>query len=388
MLFLLRSNVMKKFKINISRDNISTTIKKIQEYDWKKIPNNDGWELGTNKKVLKKICTYWTSKYNWEERQKKLNSFNQYTAKINDINIHFIYEKSQSKNALPLLISHGWPGSIFEFKKIIGPLVNPKKYGLDNTICFDVIAPSIPGFGFSGSSVNPIGPRKIATYFNKLMVNILGYKKYYAQGGDWGGAISSWLAADHDKYCRGIHLNIMIMRDKNGVKTVKEQLWKKNFIKNQIIEEGYRSLQSTKPNTLYFAMANNPVGIASWIIEKFHGWSDLKKNDLFSVYTMDEIIDNIMLYILTNKFLSASWIYYGRRIEGGRVLNHNGKKINVPTACAIFPKEFLSWPPKSYVSRLYNLVQWNKFSSGGHFAAMEQPEFLVKDIRKFIKKIK
>ena len=276
---------------------------------------------------------------------------------------------------------------MFEFKKIIGQLTNPKKYGLDDRISFDVIAPSIPGFAFSSPPSKPYGPRKIANYYNKLVTKKLGYKKYYAQGGDWGGAISSWLASDFENNCKGIHLNIMIMRDKNGVQNNKEKKWEKNFIKEQVMEEGYRSLQSTKPNTLAFAMIDNPVGVAAWIVEKFYSWSDLKNKNLFSVYSKDEIINSIMIYLVTNSFLSSSWIYYGRRVEGGRILNYNNKKVNTPTACAIFPKEFLSWPPKSYVERIYNIVQWNKFLAGGHFAAMEEPNLLVNDIRKFIKKI-
>ena len=316
-----------------------------------------------------------------------MNSFNQYTSKVDNLKLHYIYEKGVSKNSLPLLITHGWPGSVFEFKKIIGPLTNPNKYGLDESLCFDVIAPSIPGFGFSSSPPKPYGPRMIAKYFNKLITENLGYKKYYAQGGDWGGAITSWLGADFKRNCKGIHLNIMIMRDKNGVQNNNETKWKKNFIKEQIMEEGYRAIQSTRPNTLAYAMIDNPVGVAAWIIEKFYSWSHLKDKNIFSVYTKDEIITSIMMYLATNTFLSSSWIYYGRRIEGGRILNYNNNKVNVPTACALFPKEFLSWPPKSYVERIYNVVQWSKFTEGGHFAAMEKPDLLVNDKRNFIKKI-
>ena len=177
------------------------------------------------------------------------------------------------------------------------------------------------------------------------------------------------------------------MRDKNGVQNNNETKWKKNFIKEQIMEEGYRAIQSTRPNTLAYAMIDNPVGVAAWIIEKFYSWSHLKDKNIFSVYTKDEIITSIMMYLATNTFLSSSWIYYGRRIEGGRILNYNNNKVNVPTACALFPKEFLSWPPKSYVERIYNVVQWSKFTEGGHFAAMEKPDLFVNDIRNFIKKI-
>ena len=180
----------------------------------------------------------------------------------------------------------------------------------------------------------------------------------------------------------------MIVRDKNGPQNTEEKLWQNNFKIEQTLEEGYRTLQATKPQTLGVAMVDNPVGTAAWILEKFYGWTDLRKKKLMEVYDYDDLINNIMLYLLTNSFNSASWIYYGRRMEGGRVINADGKRIEVPTACAIFPKELLSWPPKTYVERLYNVVQWNEFSSGGHFPALEEPEILVKDIRSFFKLIK
>ena len=172
------------------------------------------------------------------------------------------------------------------------------------------------------------------------------------------------------------------MRDKNGPKTEDEKIWYNKFKKEQVLEEGYRTLQATKPQTLAFAMNNNPVGVAAWILEKFNGWSDLKNKSILNIYSLDELLTNIMIYLVTNSFNTASWIYYGRREEGGRVMNIDDK-VNTPTACALFPKEFLSWPPKSYVKRLYNVLQWTIMPSGGHFAAMEEPNFLINDIRNF-----
>ena len=164
-----------------------------------------------------------------------------------------------SQNSIPLLVSHGWPGSFLEFKKILEALTNPKKYGLDEDVCFDLVMPSIPGFAFSDAPERPLGPRKIANYYNKLMIKVLNYKSYMAQGGDWGGAISSWLGYDHRDFCKAIHLNIMIMRDRNGPQSEEEREWQNKFKKEQVMEEGYRSLQATKPQTLAFAMNENPV---------------------------------------------------------------------------------------------------------------------------------
>ena len=379
---------MNKFEINIKSKIIEEIIDKVASFNWNKLPDNNDWSLGANKKVMQEVCQYWISDYDWQKEEKKINEFNHYKVDIDDLNIHFLYEKGISDNAIPLIISHGWPGSFIEFKKIIGPLTNPKKYGFDDSICFDVIVPSIPGFAFSSAPIAPYGPRKISNYYNKLMTEVLDYKYYFAQGGDWGGAISSWLGFDHSLYCKGIHINIMIMRDKNGVQSDEEKIWLTNFKKEQVLEEGYRSLQATKPQTLAYSMLDNPVGVAAWILEKFYGWSDIKKNSLLDTYNINDLITNVMLYLVTNSFNTSTWIYYGRREEGGRIMNADGKRVEVPTACALFPRELLSWPPRSYVDRLYNVVQWNEFSKGGHFAAMEEPELLIKDIIDYFNLIK
>lgn len=379
---------MNKFDINYSDKIINDIKEKISNFNWENLPDLSNWDLGVNKEVLKDICNHWITNYSWKKEEKKLNSFNHYSAEVDDLKIHFVYEKGKSPNAIPLLISHGWPGSFLEFNKIIGPLTNPKQYGLDDSICFDLVIPSIPGFVFSSAPKLPYGPRKIAFYYDKLMTDVLNYKNYYAQGGDWGGAISTWLGYDHFKNCKGIHLNIMIVRDKGGPQNEEEKYWQKRFKQEQILEEGYRTMQATKPQTLACAMIDNPIGVAAWILEKFYGWSDLREKSLKEVYGYDDLITNIMLYIVTNSFNTASWIYYGRREEGGRIMNFDGGKVNVPTACALFPKELLSWPPKSYVDRLFNVVQWNEFKSGGHFAALEEPDLLVHDLRSFFQSIK
>ena len=253
---------MNKFEINIKEKTIEEIKNKVASFNWNKLLDNNDWSLGANKKVMQEICKYWISDYNWKKEENELNVYNHYKADIDDLNIHFLYEKGISDNAIPLIISHGWPGSFIEFKKIIGPLTNPKKYGLDSSMCFDVIVPSIPGFAFSNAPTLPYGPRKIANYYNKLMTEVLDYKYYFAQGGDWGGAISSWLGFDHSAYCKGIHINIMIMRDSKGVQSEEESIWLNNFKKEQVLQEGYRSLQATKPQTLAYSMVDNPVGVA------------------------------------------------------------------------------------------------------------------------------
>ena len=379
--------MIKPFKLSVSKKTLKAIYEKVKKYPWNNIENIQGWKLGTNYNYLKKISKYWHTKYNWKKQEDKINSFSNYITYVNGLKIHFIKEKSSNPKSKPLLLLHGWPGSIVEFFNLIPRLAHPEKFGGKKEDGFDVIVPSLPGFGFSTSTKSPIGPRKMAKIINKFMINNLKYKKYFAQGGDWGATISNWLAYDHSKNCKAIHINCLTMRHPKGPKTIKEKKWAIKFTKDQIMQEGYRTQQATKPQTLSYAMIDSPVGTAAWIIEKFFSWSDLKKGNINKIYSKDLLLTNIMIYILSKSFNTSSWVYFGRREEGGRNFPIKFNKIKVPTAIAEFPKEMSEWPPKSYVNRIFNVVRWTKMPRGGHFAALEEPELLIKDIKSFFKKI-
>jgi len=380
--------MMKPFKIDISEEILQNIYSKVKNYQWHEMPDDGGWNYGTNLDYMKNFSKYWIEKYDWRKTEEKINKFKNFKSNIEGIDIHFIHEKGSGSNPKPLLLSHGWPGSIVEFLHIIDQLAHPEKFGGKEEDSFDVVVPSLPGFGFSGSPSRPIGPRKMASIFNSLMTSELGYKKYIAQGGDFGGTISTWLAYDFPKNLLGIHINILITRHPDGPQTPEEKEWQDRFRKEQRIEDGYRTQQATKPQTLSYAMMDSSVGVAAWIIEKMRGWSDIKNDDIESVYSKDILLSNIMIYLVTKTFNTASWIYYGRREEGGRSLPKEHLPLKVPTAVALFPKEYLEWAPRSYVERIYNIKQWTEMPKGGHFAALEQPELLVKDIRKFSKNLK
>ena len=377
--------MIRQFKLSVSKKTLNTIYKKVEKYPWNKIENIEGWELGTNYNYLKKISKYWLTKFSWKNQEKKINIFSNYTSSINGLKIHFIREKGSGINPTPLLLMHGWPGSVVEFLEIIKKLAHPEKYGGKIEDAFDVIVPSLPGFGFSSLLKKPIGPRKIAKIMNELMVKKLKYNKYIAQGGDWGATICNWLGYDHFKNCRGIHINCMTMRHPKGAINKHEKKWEKRFVNDQIMQEGYRTIQATKPQSLGYSMIDSPVGVAAWILEKFYSWSDLKDGKIEKTYSKDILLTNIMVYLITNTFNTASWIYFGRREEGGRFFPKKFKKINVPTGIAIFPKEMSEWPPKSYLERIFNIQHWSKMKKGGHFAALEQPNLLVKDLRKFLR---
>ena len=373
----------KPFKLNVS-DNILKEINlKVKNYPWHEMPDDGGWEYGTNLDYMKEISDYWVNKFDWKKHETEINKFSNYTTDVDGIKIHYILEKGSGSKAMPLLLMHGWPGSIVEFLHIIEKLAHPEKFGGKEEDAFDVIIPSLPGFGFSGRPSRPIGPRKMSEVLNNLMVKNLGYKNYLAQGGDWGATICNWLAYDHSETCKAIHINCLTMRLPDGPQTQEEKDWQNKFDKDQIMQDGYRTQQATKPQTLSYSMMDSPVGIAAWILEKMYFWSDLKNKDLESIYSKDILLANIMVYIITKTFNTASWIYYGRREEGGRFFPKNFTQIKTPTGIAMFPAEMSAWPPKSYLDRMFNVKQLTKMSKGGHFAAMEQPDLLVQDVVKF-----
>ena len=380
--------MIKPFKINIPDKVLVEIYAKVKNYPWHEMPNDGGWKYGSNLNYMKEISSYWVKEFDWRKHEAEINKFSNLITVVDEIEMHFIREKGSGSNPTPLLLMHGWPGSVVEFLHIIEKLAHPEKFGGNVDDAFDVIVPSLPGFGFSGKPSKPIGPRKMAAILNKLMIENLEYKSYLAQGGDWGATIANWIGYDHSKTCKAIHINCLTMRHPGGTKTKEEEEWQKRFDKDQVMQDGYRTQQATKPQTLSYGMMDSPVGVAAWIIEKMYSWSDLKNGDIESVYSKDTLLKNIMVYIVTKTFNTASWIYYGRREEGGRFFPNDFKKIETPTAVAVFPAEMSEWPPRSYVDRIFSITQWTEMPRGGHFAALEEPELLVNDLVKFSRTVR
>ncbi len=371
------------FHLHIPDEILDGIRARVAAYPWHEMPCDGVWAYGTNLDYLREFCAYWVDGYDWRTHEAALNRLANFRARVEDIDIHFIHEKGSGSNPMPLLISHGWPGSVVEFLQVIEPLAHPERFGGSEDDAFDVIAPSLPGFGFSSKPPRPYGPRKMAALFASLMTDTLGYHGYLAQGGDWGAAISSWLGFEHAPACRAIQINMLSMHHPDGPQTEAEREWLRRFRQEQRSEDGYRTQQATKPQTLSYAMMDSPVGVAAWILEKFNSWSDTVGDDLESAHSKDTLLTNIMVYIVTRTFNTASWIYYGRCEEGGRVLSNEGKRVEVPTGCVLFPKELLAWPPRSYVERMFTVQRWSEMPRGGHFAALEEPELLVDEMRAF-----
>ena len=379
---------MRSYKVNVAQSTLDEIKRRVEAFPWHEMPDDGGWAYGANLEYMRELCDYWVNEYDWRKHEAEINTYEHFKAEVDGIDLHFIHEQGSGANRLPLVISHGWPGSVVEFTGIIEQLAHPERFGGSEDDAFDVIAPSLPGFGFSGRPPRPYGPRKIASLFNTLMTETLGYPRYLAQGGDWGGAVSSWLGFDHADACAGVHVNIMIMQTHDGPQNDEERAWSERWAREQEMEQGYRTQQATKPQTLSYAMMDSPVGIAAWLVEKFNSWSDTQGDDVESAHSKDTLLTNIMVYVITRTFNTASWIYFGRREEGGRVMSPEGQRVEVPTAAALFPAEFLSWPPRSYVERVYNITRWTEMSRGGHFAALENPGELAADIREFARTIR
>lgn len=376
------------FHLHVPDAELDRIRARVADYPWHEMPDDGGWAYGANLDYMKTLCAYWVDHFDWRAAEARINRFDHFKADLDGINLHYIHERGSGPAPMPLLITHGWPGSVAEFLDIIEPLAHPERFGGDPRDAFDVIAPSLPGFGFSSRPPRPWGPRRMAAPLNALMTQTLGYDRYLAQGGDWGGAVSTWLGYDHAPACQAIHINILTMRHKDGPQTPQEHDWAARFAHDQQSEDGYRTQQATKPQTLSYAMMDSPVGIAAWLVEKFNSWSDTTGDDIESAHSRDDLLTNIMIYITTRSFNTATWIYYGRREEGGRLLSPEGHRVEVPTGCAVFPRELLEWPPRSYAERLYNVTQWTQMPRGGHFAAMEEPDLLLADLRSFARTLR
>ena len=372
-----------KFHIAISPFVIDDLRERLGRARWPDEIEDSGWTYGTNKEYLYELCTHWGHGFDWYEQQEYLNVFAHFRAEIGGFGIHFIHQKGKG-HGTPILLTHGYPDSFARFLKVI-PLLTEAG--------FDVVAPSIPGFGFSDRPRQPgMNTEMIAGLFARLMADELGYKKFIAHGGDWGSSITEQLAIHHPELLLGIHLTDIPYRHLFTLKpddlTEAEKKYMAAGKQWQMTEGAYAILQSTKPQTLAYAVNDSPIGLASWIIEKFYAWSDIK-GCLENSFTRDELLTNISIYWVTQTAGSAFRIYYETMRDLAAATSGNNeanKKINIPTGVAIFPMDMVP-APREFGERVFNIQQWTNMPEGGHFAAMEKPVLLAEDIIRFAKKL-
>lgn len=379
---------VRPFKVDIPQSKLDWIKSRLKDAQWPTDHDNpDPWAYGASIPEMRNLVEYWLTKYDWRAREARMNQFPHFIASIevdgNPYDVHFIHVKGKGPNPKTAIIMHGWPGSFVEFLDCIERLTDPAKFGGKAEDSLNVVIPSLIGFGFSSKPKRPIGPRTIAKVFDKMMREELGYAEYITQGGDWGSSVSGWLGYEGEG-CVAVHLNFAFgWTNPAAVPETPEEIesMQKLGAKWQV-EGGYMYIQGTKPVSLDHAFADSPLGVAAWLVEKFRSWSQLNDGDLWSVYTRDEILDNIMVYLANNTFGTAAWIYRGVYDEPVPA----GARVTKPVGFADFPGEGARFP-RSLVEKSYNIVRWTEMPKGGHFAPMEQPEIFCNELLAYAREV-
>ena len=374
------TDAIKPYHLAIESAAIDELRARIARVRWPDEAPDAPWAYGTSLAFMRELAAYWADGYDWRKTEAGLNANPQFTTRIDGIDVHFLHVQGRGPNPKPLLLSHGWPGSILEFMKLIPMLTDPAAHGGDAADAFTVVVPSLPGYTltFREHQARKSLP-EIGTIFHELMTR-LGYARYGAQGGDWGSFVTAWLGANRAAQVIGIHLNMLPLRRDAAMFANPSEDEKRYLdeLKAWLAEEtGYQAIQGTRPQTLAFALSDSPIGLAAWITEKYRAWTDCN-GDPRNALTMDEMLGNISLYWFTNCIGASFWPYYAR-LHGAWPIDG---RITVPTGYCDFPHEILR-PPRAAAERVFDIRRWSVMQRGGHFAALEQPEALAREIRAF-----
>lgn len=389
------SDAVKPFRVQVDDATLADLKDRLARTRWPDELSEAGWDYGVPLSYTRQLCEYWRSGYDWRKHEAQLNAFPQFTTRLDGVNIHFLHVRSRHENATPLLLAHGWPGSVWEFHRIIPLLTDPTAHGGSAEDAFHVVAPSLVGFGFSGRPTERgWSSQRMAETFSRLMAR-LGYARYGAQGGDWGSGIVRWLAANDGEHCLGAHSNFPSgqrpaedpLRD-----VTPEELARAERRNAELADhKAYGAIQGTRPQTLGYALNDSPAGLAAWVIDKFWAWSD-HGGDLESSFSKDELLTNVTIYWVTQTMPSSVRIYYESQHPQARPPSMAAAPTPGPPAplgFALFPKE-INVPPRAWVQRSTGpqLIHWTEMPRGGHFAALEQPELLAHDVRKFFRTVR
>ncbi|MCK6565255.1 MAG: epoxide hydrolase [Dehalococcoidia bacterium] len=368
----------RSFRIDVPESDLDDLRHRLEQTRWPEPIPGSGWDYGAGVGYLRSLCDYWRTEYDWRFHERVLNTHPQYLCEVDGVDIHYWHVRGEGSGPLPLLLIHGWPGSIVEFLDVMGPLSAPAAFGASGAPSFDLVIPSLPGFGFGGKPREPgWGVSRIAAAFHSLMTRELGYSRYAVQGGDWGGIIGAKMASQFGSSMVGAHLNFVIAMPPGEMNGEEKAFWEQRN-RFQAQETAYSNVQGTKPDSLTVAQSDSPAGLAAWIIEKFRAWSDCG-GDVERAFTRDQLLTNLMFYWLPNSAASAARIYYESMRDPGAFFF---EKVETPTGVAVFPEE--PWRvPRRWAEARFNVVRWTEMPRGGHFAAMEEPALLVDDIRAF-----
>ncbi|OJH36586.1 epoxide hydrolase family protein [Cystobacter ferrugineus] len=373
------------YRIHVPDAVLSDLHRRLDATRWPEPLPGGAWERGADVSYVRELCEYWRHRYDWRAHEAALNAFPQFLCEVDGVDLHFLHVRGKGPAPMPLVLLHGWPGSIYEFLHLIGPLTDPGAYGGSAQDAFDVIIPSMPGYGFSGKPREPgWSAARIAAAVDRLLVEHLGYPRYAAQGGDWGSVVAGFLGTNHAPHVLGIHLNMTLAPPPPEEEGKEETLrLQKEVAAWQAAEAGYSHVQGTKPMSLGIAQSDSPAGLAAWIAEKFRTWSDCG-GDVERVFSKDWLLTNLMFYWAPNSIASAANLY----AELGNLPPASlYAPVKVPTGVAAFPKEIYQ-APRSWLERRYDLRRYTPMPRGGHFAAVEQPELFVDDVRAFFRALR
>ncbi|MEH6639411.1 MAG: epoxide hydrolase family protein [Porticoccaceae bacterium] len=373
----MNGHTIKPFKISITDAVLKDLKQRLNNTRWPEKETVDDWSQGIPLAYTQKMCDYWLNEYDWREREALLNQYEQFTTELNGIDIHFIHARSPHKNARPLIMTHGWPGSIVEFQKVIGPLIDPVAHGGDAQDAFHVVCPSLPGYGFSGKPEETgWSIEKIAETWNQLMLR-LDYDSYFAQGGDWGAVVTSTIGMQNLGNCQAIHINMVVVEPDPATMNDLSPIEQRALASAQHYvdhDSGYSKQQSTRPQTLGYGLVDSPVGQMAWILEKYWSWMDCQGHPE-NVLSKDELLDNIMLYWCNASAASSARLYWES------FTNLSTDEVVVPTGCSIYPKEIFQASRRWAERRFKNIIHWSELDKGGHFSAFEVPETFVNEVR-------
>jgi microsomal epoxide hydrolase len=378
------------FTLHVPDADVADLRARLSRTRWPDQAPGEAWAYGADVGYLQGLVEYWRTGFDWRTQEAALNAFPQFTVALHGIDLHYLHVPGVGPDPMPLLLSHGWPGSVFEFLEIIPRLTDPGRFGGDPRDAFTVVAPSLPGYGLSFRPGQArFGVNEMADCFADLMHDVLGYKRFAAQGGDWGAAVTSRLGFAHAEKMIGIHVNLLmaVARDPNAFPnpTQEEKRFLGELAHWMREETGYQWIQGTRPQTLAFGLTDSPSGLAAWIVEKFRAWSDCG-GDVESAIGRDRMLANISLYWFTGAIGSSFWPYYARLHEPPFM--PPGRTIDVPSAYAEFPREIVR-TPRSAAERVFtDLRRWTVMPKGGHFAALEQPDLLAEDVRAFFRALR
>jgi pimeloyl-ACP methyl ester carboxylesterase len=386
-----RTADLREYKVVWNDQQLDALRRKIKAFQFPRAIPGSGWKYGMDPDYLRALIHYWADGFDMEGAPANLNRYPQYMTQVEDLDIQFIRvigEGGPDKARLPLLSTHGWPGSTFEFWKVIEPLAFPSRFGAKSEVAFDLIIPSLPGHGASGKPQRPIGARTTARLWDKLMRENLGYETYCAQGGDWGAGVTGWLAIDFPEVVKAIHLNLMIVAPQVPAETEAEKKFYADAVESERRWGAYYQLQATEPQSLAYATVDHPVAQAEWLIQRFYQWSDTRTRSFDQVFSMDQLLTNVMIYVMDDAFQTSTWFYTGSEEEHVKQMP-KGTRVSVPTGFASYSGDSRSpTPPRSIVEKGYNLQYWADVPHGGHFAAMEVPELYVQDMRNWARTVK